>query len=106
MQPALGAVTSPLLVPDGLLVGWNVRTMITELMGLDHSEGLGTRRLPALLIWGENDCRVPVSTAESMRARYGGTATLVVIQGATHFAPYSQPRAFAEPALAFLEALP
>jgi pimeloyl-ACP methyl ester carboxylesterase len=79
--------------------------MIRELMSFDRSISLGERRVPALFVWGESDCRVPVSTGASMHARYGGDATLTVIAGATHFALYSQPRAFAEPTLTFLEGL-
>ncbi|MEN9784932.1 MAG: hypothetical protein RLZZ299_196 [Pseudomonadota bacterium] len=104
--PALGTVTSPLVVPDGLLVSWNLRTMFEDLTAFDQSASVEDRRLPALLVWGESDCRVPVATGESILARYGGDATMVVVEGATHFAIYSQPRAFAEPTLAFLEALP
>jgi pimeloyl-ACP methyl ester carboxylesterase len=106
-EPAgLGAVTSPLVVPEGLLVTWNFRTMITELMTFDRSASVAARRLPALLVWGESDCRVPVATGESLRARYGGDARLAVISGATHFALYSQPQAFATPTIEFLEELP
>jgi pimeloyl-ACP methyl ester carboxylesterase len=103
---SLGAVTSPLLLPDGLLVAWNFRSMIKELMNFDVAEQLVNRHVPALLVWGESDCRVPVATATSMRARYGGEATLVVVDGATHFALYSQPRAFAEATLDFFKVLP
>jgi pimeloyl-ACP methyl ester carboxylesterase len=105
-KPALGAVTSPLIVPDGLLVSWNLRTMFDELTTFDQSASVEDRRLPALLVWGENDCRVPVATGESLLARYGGDATMVVVEGATHFAIYSQPHAFAEPTLSFLAGLP
>ncbi len=103
---SLGAVTSPILVPDGLLVAWNFRSMIKELMSFNLAERLVAWQLPTLLVWGESDCRVPVATGASMRDRFGGDATFEVVAGATHFAVYSQPQAFAEPTRRFLEALP
>lgn len=103
---SFGAVTSPIVVPDGLLVAWNFRSMIPELMSFDLADRLVAWHLPTLLVWGEGDCRVPVATGASMRDRFGGDTTLEVVAGATHFAVYSQPQAFADPTRRFLEALP
>lgn len=106
VAPSLASPTSPLLVPDGLLVAWNFRSMIKELTTLDVSAGLAGRRLPALLVWGKNDCRAPVDTGKALLARYGGVAELVIVDDATHFALYAQPRAFAAPVRDFVAALP
>lgn len=105
-SPSLASPTSPLLVPDGLLIAWNFRSMIKELTTFDVSAGLADRRLPALLVWGKNDCRAPVDTGEALISRYGGNAELAIVDDATHFAIYAQPRAFAAPVRDFVAALP
>lgn len=63
--------------PDGM------RTMIRSLAEADLREELARVHLPALLIWGAQDVRSPLSVARDLEARIEGSR-LVVLEGAGH----------------------
>jgi pimeloyl-ACP methyl ester carboxylesterase len=59
----------------------------------DFSEALSGISVPALLIWGADDARSPLTCGEKMRDRINGSR-LVVIPDAGHAPTMEQPARF------------
>jgi pimeloyl-ACP methyl ester carboxylesterase len=70
----------------------------------DASAGLGSIRVPTLVIVGEKDAITPPNMAETLRAGIRG-AQLVNIPGAGHLSNLENPAAFNEALLTFLASL-
>ena len=77
------------------------RKAVHLLTTFDGRAGLGTIRLPTLLIAGSDDRVAPAAVMEKMASKIPG-AEYVCLEGCGHLGPMDQPNAFNEALAAFL----
>jgi pimeloyl-ACP methyl ester carboxylesterase len=101
--PFGGFRIAQLLVPDFFRTGpTSVAIAGTRILREDARESMNALRVPALLVWGENDPLVPLVYGEAMAEEIDG-ARLAVIPRAAHVAMWDTPEEFNRIALEFLD---
>ncbi|MBV8515951.1 MAG: alpha/beta fold hydrolase [Acidobacteria bacterium] len=91
------------LVPDFLRAGpASIAVAGTRVLLGDLREDLHALRVPALLVWGEDDPLVPLVYGEAMQRAIEGSR-LVVLPRAAHVPMWDAPEAFNDAALAFFD---
>jgi pimeloyl-ACP methyl ester carboxylesterase len=104
--PYGGPGIARVLVPDFLRAGpASVAIASTRVFRGDMREMMHALRVPALLVWGENDPLVPLAYGEAMQQEIAGSR-LVVIPRAAHVAMWDAPEEFNRVLLEFLETAP
>lgn len=92
-----------LLVPDFLRAGpASVAVASTRVVRSDMREMMRAVRVPALLVWGENDPLVPLQYGEAMQQEIAGSR-LVVIPRASHVAMWDSADEFNRVFLDFID---
>lgn len=101
--PYGGASIARVLVPDFLRRGpASVAFAGTRVLLSDMRPMMHVLRVPALLVWGENDPLVPLRYGEAMAEEIAGSR-LVVIPRAAHVAMWDAPEEFNRIALSFFD---
>ncbi|HEX2834023.1 MAG TPA: alpha/beta fold hydrolase [Thermoanaerobaculia bacterium] len=101
--PYGGPGIARVLLPDFLRAGpASVAVAGTRVIFSDEREQMHRIRVPALLVWGENDPLVPLQYGQAMQHEIAD-ATLAVIPRAAHVAMWDAPAEFNEIVLKFLE---
>lgn len=101
--PYGGASIARVLLPDFLRAGpASVAVASTRVVRGDMRERMHALRVPALLVWGENDPLVPLQYGEAMQKEIADSR-LVVIPRAAHVAMWDAPEAFNRVMLEFLD---
>jgi pimeloyl-ACP methyl ester carboxylesterase len=104
--PYGGPGIARVLVPDFLRAGpASVAVAGTRVFRGDMRERMHALRVPALLVWGENDPLVPLRYGEAMQQEIANSR-LVVIPRAAHVAMWDAPDEFNRVVLEFLETVP
>lgn len=103
--PYGGPGIARVLLPDFLRAGpASVAVAGTRVVFSDLRAMMRRLRVPALLVWGENDPLVPVQYGEAMQREIEG-ARLEIIPRAAHVAMWDAPEAFNRIALEFFDAV-
>ncbi|MFP5245199.1 MAG: alpha/beta fold hydrolase, partial [Thermoanaerobaculia bacterium] len=101
--PYGGPGIARVLVPDFFRAGpASIVVAGTRVVLGDLREMMRAIRVPALLVWGENDPLVPLNYGRAMQQEIGGSR-LVVIPKAAHVAMWDAPEEFNRVALQFLD---
>lgn len=73
-----------------------------QIVALDELEALSTIQTPTLVVWGEQDDLVPLSSGRQLHERISGSR-LLVIPKVNHFSMFSRPQIFNTALLTFLQ---
>jgi len=96
----------PTLAVDALRAGpLNLFLSTLDILGQDTTEVVATIKAPTLLVWGDKDNLVPVSTGEAMQKLIPGSR-LEVLEGAGHVLMWDRAKTFNRLVLDFLEQRP
>lgn len=79
-----------------------MRDTFVRFVNDDLTQSLPRVTTPTLLVWGDNDTETPLATGKKMEQLIPG-ATLIVLQGGSHFAYLEQAARFSRIVDAFLE---
>jgi pimeloyl-ACP methyl ester carboxylesterase len=104
--PYGGPGIARVLLPDLFRAGpTSVAVAGARVVRADMRELMHAIRVPALLVWGENDPLVPLVYGEAMQREIAGSR-LVVISSAAHVAMWDAPEEFNRVVLEFLGSVP
>ncbi|MEN9798511.1 MAG: hypothetical protein RL653_2207 [Pseudomonadota bacterium] len=99
VQVPLEEPASPLVIPGGGNIPMSLGSIVPELLtsGFDLTPQVQGMTVPALLVYGKNDCRVPEATAQDVFSALGSSRKrLLLVEGVSHDPAAQAPEIFAE----------